>query len=289
MQQIIQMKIEQLIVQYLFKNKKVKLQDIGEFTFVSDSNEAGEDSTQVFFPEGTIHFKFDLKTEQDDDLINYIMSQTGKIRPLAASDLESYSILGKQFLNIGKTLFFKDLGALQKNQNNEYTFVQGALVALKMDSSLNANSYTEQSEKLISFASPIRKKSIKNWVAPLVLISMVVILIIVFFFQFFSIKETSQPIFYNINKKDSLVSNQQPIKDSLHLRIVINEFKNKETAQKNLLKLLSQKPSVAFTSYTSDSINFKIGFPITSPMYDTSRLIDSIRLEYGSKSYIDTP
>jgi len=288
MQQIIQMKIEQLIVQYLFKNKKVKLQDIGEFTFVSDTNETGDESAQVFFPEGTIHFKFDLKTKQDDDLINYIMSQTGKIRPLAASDLESYSILGKQFLNIGKTLYFNDLGALQKNQNNEYTFIQGALVAFKMDNNLSSNPNTDQSEKLISFASPIRKKSIKKWLAPLALISLVVILIIVFFFQFFSNKKTSQPIFYNINKKDSLVTHQQLIKDSLHLKIVIKEYKNKKTAQKNLLKLLSQKPSVAFISYTSDSIKFKIGFRITSPTSDTSKLIDSIRLEYGSKSYIDT-
>ena len=289
MQQIIQMKIEQLIVQYLFKNKKVKLQDIGEFTFVSDLNESAEESAHLFFPEGSIHFKFDLRTEQDENLINYIMSQTGKIRPLAASDLESYSILGKQFLNIGKTLYFNDLGALQKNQNNEYTFIQGALVALKMDNTINNNSDANQSEKLISFSSPIRKKSMKKWLAPLALISLVIILIIVFFFQFFSDKKNSQPNVYNINKKDSLVNAFPPSNDTLHLNIIINEFKNKESAEKNVLELLSQKPTIAFTTYTSDSINFKIGFSVTSLAADTSKLIDSIRMEYGNNSYIAIP
>jgi hypothetical protein len=183
MQQIVQMKIEQLIVQFLYKKKKVKLQSIGEFTFLSDSTSEDADNETIFFPEGSLNFTFDPKSTQDDDLILYIMSQTGKIKPLAASDLESYIILSKQFLNIGKALFLNELGSIQKNQNNEYLFTQGVSVPIKLDTNSSQKADPNQNEKVISFASPVRKKSNKRFILPAtVLIIFVFSISVIYYF-----------------------------------------------------------------------------------------------------------
>ncbi|MFN8244987.1 MAG: hypothetical protein U0T56_01200 [Ferruginibacter sp.] len=41
---------------------------------------------------------------------NTSWSKTRKIKPLATSDLESFTMLGKQFMNIGKPLILEGLG-----------------------------------------------------------------------------------------------------------------------------------------------------------------------------------
>jgi hypothetical protein len=214
------MKIEQLIVQFLYKKKKVKLQSIGEFTFVSDSNAEDSDNATIFFPEESINFKFDPKTTQDDDLIQYIMSQTGKIKPLAASDLESYIVLSKQFLNIGKTLFLNELGSILKNQNNEYLFTQGVSVPIILDTNSPQKVESNQKDKIISFASPVRKKSNTKF------IFFIAILIVIFS----SISIIYYFISTNKNKEENLLS---PVIDSTAYYDNINSIlKNYETNTK---------------------------------------------------------
>ena len=163
MQQIVQMKVEQLIVQFLYKNKKLMLQSIGEFAFISESSVSDIDQTNYYFPEGSIRFSYNPRCLEDEDLISYIMSQTGKIKPLASSDLDSYIVLSKQFLNIGKPVFLNGLGSLYKNQNNEYEFNQGEAVAIKMDTLSSNKTEKNPTESVISFASPSRRKSPKRF------------------------------------------------------------------------------------------------------------------------------
>ena len=124
------MKIEQLIVQQLYNSKKVTLQDIGAFTLSPDVM-LPSDEKEAVMPENAVTFIFDKKAKQDDDLIAFIVSQTRKIKPLATSDLESYSILAKQFLNIGKPFPIEGLGVLQKSQAGDYEFVQGQSINAK--------------------------------------------------------------------------------------------------------------------------------------------------------------
>ena len=177
MQQIVQMKVEQLIVQFLYKNKKLRLQSIGEFVFISESSVSSIGEYSYFFPEDSIKFSYNPNCSQDEDLISYIMSQTGKIRPLASSDLDSYIVLSKQFLNIGKPLFLNGLGSLYKNQNNEYEFKQGEAVAIKLDKLSSIKSEQNPTDTVISFASPTRRKSPKRFLLPISITLLFLILI----------------------------------------------------------------------------------------------------------------
>ena len=129
------MKVEQLIVQYLYNNKKVSIQDIGIFTISPDIIMPTESDKDINLPDGSIQFEFDSKAEKEDALIDFIIQHSRKIRPLATSDLESYSILSRQFLNIGKPLIIEGLGTLQKNQQGSYDFTQGRTLNSKLEES----------------------------------------------------------------------------------------------------------------------------------------------------------
>ncbi|RYZ34042.1 MAG: hypothetical protein EOP49_35010 [Sphingobacteriales bacterium] len=69
----------------------------------------------------------------DDDFIEFIRIQTGKIRPLAESDLESYLSDGKLLLNIGKPFFLEGIGTLQKVREGDYEFAPGAPVMERLE------------------------------------------------------------------------------------------------------------------------------------------------------------
>ena len=128
------MKIEQLIVQYLYLNKQVTLQGIGTFrldpsVILPAPNEKEKDFTM---PENAVEFEYNLKAGEDEGLVKYIVQHTRKILPLASSDLESYSMLAKQFLNIGKPLVIEGVGTVQKSQQGNYQFIPGVFITPKI-------------------------------------------------------------------------------------------------------------------------------------------------------------
>jgi hypothetical protein len=64
-------------------------------------------------------------TKPDEEFIEFIRLQTGKIRPLAESDLESFISDGKILLNIGKPFHLEGIGTLQKSKGGTYEFYPG--------------------------------------------------------------------------------------------------------------------------------------------------------------------
>lgn len=81
-------------------------------------------------PEG-IGFKSDPSIREVPELISYISAQTGKMKSLAISDLESHLELVHQFLNIGKPFTFDGIGNLVKIKPGEFEFTPGAMITEK--------------------------------------------------------------------------------------------------------------------------------------------------------------
>ncbi|MBK7883641.1 MAG: hypothetical protein IPJ81_07415 [Chitinophagaceae bacterium] len=77
------MKIEQLIVQYLYKNKEVTLQGIGKFKLSPDVAIPEDNEKEFAMPQNAILFEYNIKSIEDTGLIDYIVQQTRKIKPLA--------------------------------------------------------------------------------------------------------------------------------------------------------------------------------------------------------------
>ncbi|MEJ7611955.1 MAG: hypothetical protein WKF88_12325 [Ferruginibacter sp.] len=168
------MKTEQLIVQYLYRNKKVSLQDIGTFTISPEVDIPTENDKDTPLPPDSIQFTWDQKAPVDEGLINYIIEHTRKIRPLATSDLESYIMLNTQFLNIGKPLILEGIGTLQKAQSGEYGFTQAVTSHAIYEESPKL--VTEKQKEQVSFKTlpretPSGSGSAALWIVVLLLLA----------------------------------------------------------------------------------------------------------------------
>jgi hypothetical protein len=146
-------KIEQFVVQYLYTSKKVTLQGIGTITLdpsvlLPMSNEKEKD---IVMPENAFQFTFNPKATEDTELVNHIVQHTGKMFPLASSDLDSYVTLAKQFLNIGKPLVIEGVGTIQKTQQGDYQFIAGHFITPKIDDF--PKQLREKRDESISFES----------------------------------------------------------------------------------------------------------------------------------------
>ncbi|MCW3120477.1 MAG: hypothetical protein JWM28_4559 [Chitinophagaceae bacterium] len=121
------MKLAPVLAQYLYTHKRLTLQGIGMFQ--SNPSVYVETTTKnsKAMPAESISFQNDPAAKEDQDLIKFISAQTGKMKALAISDLESYIELMKQFLNIGKPFQIEGIGTLTKIRTHEYGFDQGDL------------------------------------------------------------------------------------------------------------------------------------------------------------------
>jgi nucleoid DNA-binding protein len=118
------LKLAQQLADYLTANKKLSIQGIGNFLLDTSYNPDPDNKSKTDVV-GTITFESNTAAKTDDGLIEYISKQTGKMKTLAASDLESQLEIVHQFLNIGKAYALEGIGTISKSQDGNYTFTQG--------------------------------------------------------------------------------------------------------------------------------------------------------------------
>ena len=120
------MKLAPVLAQYLYSRKRLSLPGIGVLqldpaVYVEEDGAKGN----KIVPIGSISFQRDHHAKADEDLIQFISAETGKMKPLAISDLSSYLELMQQFLNIGKPFNIEGIGTFVKNTNGQLDFTQG--------------------------------------------------------------------------------------------------------------------------------------------------------------------
>jgi hypothetical protein len=121
------------LAQYLYQNKKLDLPGIGSFALDPSAviPEAGDRHMQT--PASGISFKNITVTTADDALVQFIREHTGKMKPLAAADLDFYLTTGKQLLNIGKPFYIDGIGTLIKNKEGRFDFTPGEYLTTKLE------------------------------------------------------------------------------------------------------------------------------------------------------------
>jgi len=297
------MKVEQLIVQYLYNNKKVSIQDIGIFTLSPDVIIPTESDKETSLPLNSIHFEYNTKAGKDDGLIDFIVEHSRKIKPLATSDLESYTILSRQFLNIGKPMEIEGLGTLIKNQQGIYVFEQGQTINPKLEN--NTVRIKEKIQDEISFSTPPKEPT--N-VKGIVLIALTIVLIAVagaiYYFAVYN-KDKDVPVDQsvvvpfsddttsavvdstNLAKIDSAnqTTNTLPLNDGYTFKIVLKDYAGKEAADRAFEKFTKFGHTLLVAQ--KDSLTYKLSMPFTTPLSDTLRAKDSLRRFFGGKPYVD--
>ena len=306
--------MEQLIVQYLYSNKKVTLQDVGSFIISSDINIPVDSEKDTVLPENAIEFTYDPKAGVDEGLIEYIVANSRKIKPLATSDLESFVSLNKQFLNIGKPLVMEGLGTLHKTQIGDYAFTQASTSHVMLQDAPKV--VTEKIIEKVSFATPPKEKGGGvNKKAIVAVLGFVVLGALGLLAYYFINKKNNDTVSENIETsaiandttnnaatntttiadtstakklKDS-ISAVRPINtsDTNSFYIVIKEFTDLALAQKRYTVLTNYGNKLVLT--TKDSITYKLRMPFKKPLTDTLRVKDSIGIFFQAKTYVELP
>lgn len=127
------MKLAPLLAQYLYNNKKLDLPGIGSFLLdpsVDIDTEPGKQQKPAV-AEG-ISFESNPATRESAELISYISARSGKMKALAAADLDSFLELAQQFLNIGKPFILEGIGSIMKTRTGQYEFTPGTLLTEKL-------------------------------------------------------------------------------------------------------------------------------------------------------------
>lgn len=291
-----QLKIEQVLIHYFLKNKELTLEGIGTFKAETQLPDSADHQRPVIIPAGAISFIFNPKAQTDPALIQFITELTGKIKPLAASDLESYLTLGKQFLNIGNPFILHNIGTLQKNNSGQLIFKDGQYAADKMDPQRKIEDDGAEEHDENMFNEYQREDSRQKGRGVLIVAAIIIVgLILWALYQFvFKSSENTESVtttnvispvadsLFNdsinriVNKPDSLL---RPATKLNTFYVIVNEFNDKARADKRTKELIGYGRNVIL--YTTDSIIYKIAEPYNRPLSDTLQVLDSLNKYYG--------
>lgn len=308
------MKIEQALVLYLLKYKQISLQGIGTFKIEGAIPENTDNDKPVIIPAESISFIYDPKVKEDNELIDFIVQNTKKIKPLASADLDSFLTLGRQFLNIGKPFTIQNLGTLEKLKSGELEFKPGPLVQkVEVPKAKIEDEGAEKHEE--NLFNDYQKEPSSNNSRTLLIVIIIILLGLgswaVWHYGFK--KDDTEPAATSDNiipiqdtidtlqkqKNDSLAQAQQAQRiadslsniqknpaDSFTFKVVVRETDSKDVALATLQHLKNYGRNVIM--YTDDSITYKVAHPFMLPLSDTTRILDSLnKFYYRGKAYIE--
>jgi hypothetical protein len=302
------LKLAPLLAEYLYINKRLDLPGIG--TFRLDPAVMIEEESNKHSKTGEmagISFQNDPTIKETTELINFICTRTGKMKALAAADLDSHLELVQQFLNIGKPFLFEGIGSLVKIKSGQFEFTSGEVMSEKIKEysikEISATSSTEDS--FTDYDNIFSPKKIKlRWRRPVLLLLLLagVALAIWGGYKIYKSRAAKNNVAVAPEKKTETVplpDSSQVIKkiDSLVPEKTITETGNYkfvvETADKErgLLRFSMLKGyGLAIQIETKDSVNFKLFFLLPAAPSDTTRMIDSLHLLYTppwSKAFVE--
>ena len=313
------MKLALLLAQYLYANKKLDLPGIGTFHLdpsvvidpESDKNTKAE-------PISGIHFDYNTSIKENTELTDYIAAKSGKIKALAAADLDSHLWLGQQFLNIGKPFVLEGIGQLTKTQAGALDFSAGILQPEVLKDQQNWQPMADHSSQAgeNDYKDLLNnRKETAQWKKP-VAIFMIIAGIGVAIWGGYTVyknnsavtgsdslaKETSSPVIQPqvntvITGSPSIpadTTNSTPVNTvtpatspaGMYKFVVETAGRQRALARYKTLKNLPTDVKLE----TADSINFKLYFLLSASTSDTAKMLDSLRTYYtprGSKAFIE--
>lgn len=294
------MKIEQLLVQHFYNNKEVTLQGMGTFTLSGDFVMPKEHDKDAEIPDNAISFQYNARAVADDTLIDYIVQQTRKMKSLAAADLDSYLVLGKQFLNIGKPFKIDGMGMLVKNQQGELEFTKGHAFHAKLETSPAALKEKAANAE-ISFASGAKKYEGSNKKGLVIAGILLALALAGSAIWYFAAKKDTNAIDDTalIVKTDSAKLHvprtdtvpvkpvtPKPADDGYTFKVVFLKTIDSAAAVARMNILTARHHKVIM--YQKDSLLYYLAEPFTLPLADTAHVKDSLnRFYYSGKGYVE--
>ena len=304
------MRLAPLLAQYLYIHKRLDLPGLGSFlmdTSATDESESSRHNKSGLTDK--ISFEANSQIKDSPELITFISAQTGKIKALAAADLDSHLELAHQFLNIGKPFSLEGIGNLVKVKAGVFEFTPGPAIAeLKKEQALKEHQHTNQAEdnpadynyKNIFYPKKVRAR----WKKPLVIFLLVGGLALAIWGGYTVYKRTAARKENGNVKKDKelpVVSDDTLTKQPADTAVItktnpvivtapgsykfVLETTNRERAMTRFSRLKTFQWDVYME--TRDSVQFKIFMILPAKASDTTRIIDSLTMLTGKRVRIE--
>jgi glycine cleavage system H lipoate-binding protein len=295
-------KITSLLTQYLYNHHRLDLPGIGTFLLDPSAINALENSKQRSAVLEGISFENNPNLKESPELVAYISAQTGKMKPLAAADLESYIEVAQQFLNIGKPFTFEGIGTLVKVNLKECEFVPISISTDKVREQLNTKETQKaatREEAAPQYESFLSEPALKQgWKKPVIALVLICGLGLTIWGGYAISKKNaskaadSAAIISDTTVVDTATA-QTPQTDSLEKAAALANANYKyvleEASQQRAMKRYKQLRTNLWDVKleTNDSVRYKLYLLLPSQNADTTRVLDSLTVMTGKKVYIE--
>jgi hypothetical protein len=300
-------KIELILVQYLYNNKELTLQGIGTFHLDGSVTLPADTEKEISIPANAITFNYNPKVTEDDKLIDFIVLHTKKIKPLASADLDSFLILGRQFLNIGKPFTLDGIGTLNRLHHGALEFIPGQFINAKIEAPKNQNE-GEVEEKKVNFHEYGSQQAGNNKKPVMIVLFLLILAAAGFAAWYYGFRDqtatndkaqTQQTTPSSGTTSDTTTTSQdtstaqqqtpqtEPAGDigGNNFRIVVKEGKDRAALNASAQKLNSWGHKLIL--FTDDSVNYKLAALFSRPLADTTKVRDSLKKYFGAATRIE--
>jgi len=298
-------KITNLLTQYLYTHHRLDLPGIGTFTLDPSAIQALENSKQRSAVLEGISFQNNPSLKESPDLVAYISAQSGKMKALAASDLESFIEIAQQFLNIGKPFTFDGIGTLVKTNLKECEFIPIAVTADKVKE-LHTKEASKPASAREDAAAPAPQPQYESflsepatkqgWKKPVIALALIAGLGLTIWGGYAISKSGASD-----KATDAVVSVPPPAADTMTViaqadtltkeqPVIASNYKyvleegSKQRAIKRYNQLRTNLWDVKLE--TNDSVKYKL-YLLLPAATDTTRVLDSLTVMTGKRVYIE--
>lgn len=293
------MKVQESLSQFLYETKKLTLPGLGHFTLDSAVNIYEKSDNELL--QQAIQFTPDTREVDDPELISYLVKTTGKMRPLAMSDLESYLSTGQQLLNIGKPFILPGIGSIVKMREG-LQFTPGQFIPPKLEDKVTEYKLRDKTIEEPNFSSIERefdyeegsRRTSRKWLmllAGVLIIALAGWAVYYFFFKKNTIEPTTNateeiikpadtaaytPALKPVDTLLTVPGSIAAIPDSISCTyaIALREYTYLKSAEQRKAQLQSLNYKVFVE--TKDSTHHNLLIPVNGLLADSTKVIDSL-------------
>lgn len=287
------MKLGRVIGLYLLKHHRVSLPGFGVIKHDQTGASAIENDEQgQFFAEGSLSFDPDPKAPMEESLLEFISRETGKMKPLARSDMDSYLQFGQELINISKPFHLEGIGVLQRNPKNQLEFLQSS-EHIPEDPYKRSSSTSQKRRQPIQAPSKKLLRTLGWTTLGLVLLTGIWLGV-----RWMAEHSPDTPEITSdtqvlpppvaSNTPDTVMNSTPPptSEPSLDSFGVVIERPTKQRALKRYADLKEWGHNVRMV--TRDSVSFKLYILIHAPLSDSAKHRDSLAIFFNRRVWIET-
>lgn len=235
------------------------------------------------FPPGSLSFLADARTAWDEELVDAIGRDTGKMRTLVLSDLDSYLQFGHELANISKPFHIEGIGWVQKDHHGDVSFMQ------EDGAERPAGGRGRQQDGRAKSAG-IPWRGILPWLGAAALVAAIAgswgpLGLTERLRAWRATRQPAeQPVATPTPPPPRVDTADNPREEAFSFYVVL-ETSTRNRALKRYADLREWGHDVRMS--TRDSIHFKLYLPIQAPLADTARHRDSLRLFFNRRVWIE--